>query len=81
MNRVTADNLRALLDAINFVETAAEGADEGAYVHGLAQRAGVCYDWILREIRRREARKKVRVAVKDAETYLRTKEHSTNPET
>ena len=29
MNRVTTDYLRALLDAINFVETAAEGPMKG----------------------------------------------------
>ena len=77
MSRVSVDDLRALLDAINFAETAAEGADEGAYIHEMAAQAGNCYDWILREIRRRERRKELRQAVQSAEKYLSKKEGQT----
>lgn len=70
MPRVSIDDLRGLLEVIDLASTMAEGADEGAHIHKVSAASGNCYDWILREIRRREQRQAVRAAVKSAETYL-----------
>lgn len=62
--RVTIQDLKGLLTAIEMAQTAQESGCEDAETLRDIEGAGRCYDWVRKEIRRREGSQSVRAALR-----------------
>jgi len=68
--RVTIDDLKGLLNAIEMAETALEcGCDDEDTIASV-HHASRCYRWVLAEIKRRERAQVVRKALKHSKARL-----------
>lgn len=68
--RVTIDDLKGLLNAIEMAETALESGCDDEETISQVNHASRCYRWVLAEIKRRERAQTVRKALKHAKARL-----------